>query len=206
MLITLAISSLAFTETLMVGNFESGDLSGWQEKKFSGKTAYEIVSVDGIKALHAKSSSSASGMFKEMDVDLEKTPYMNWRWKISNTYGPVNEKTKDGDDYPARVYVIFSAGIFFWKTKALNYVWSGSEPEGSSWPNAFTPKSRMIAAHTGEEDAGRWVTEKVNVRDDAKRYFGEDIKKAHAVALMTDSDNGGGKAEAWYGDIYFTSE
>lgn len=202
----LLLSSESSAEVIEVANFQAGDLAGWEEKEFKGKTDYKIQNLDGLKVLTAKSSSSASGMFREITVDLEKTPYLNWSWKVDNVFENINERTKVGDDYPARVYVIVSGGAFFWRTKALNYVWSSNQEVGSSWPNAFTSKAVMMAVQSGPEKVGKWVRQKRNIREDFKRYFGKDIKELDAVAIMTDTDNAGGQATAHYGNIYFSSE
>lgn len=202
----LAVPIQVCAESLLVADFESGDLSGWEGKEFKGRTFYSVVDSGGKKALEARSSSAASGMYREVKIDLAKTPYLNWSWKVENTFPGVNEKSKSGDDYPARVYVVFSGGILFWKTRALNYVWSSHQPVGSSWPNAYTKNAVMMAVRSGKRDTGRWVRQKRNVREDFRRLFGEDVSKADAVAIMTDTDNSGRSATAYYGNIFFSSE
>ena len=127
-------------------------------------------------------------------------------WKIENTFENINERTKEGDDYPARLYVVFSGGLFFWQTKALNYVWSSNEEVGVSWPNAYSSNAVMIAVQSGVEKVGKWVKQKRNIREDFRRYFGRDVKEVHAVAIMTDTDDTNGNMLAYYGNIYFTSE
>lgn len=205
--VVLLLSSFpAEAETIQIGFFDGGDLSSWEEKRFAGKTEYVLKKVDGRRVLCAMSSGSASGMFKKVDVDLGKTPYLNWAWKVDNTLGSINEKSKDGDDYPARVYVVFSGGLAFWKTRALNYVWSSNQKPGSSWPNAFTSNAIMTAVEAGDGNLGRWLTVKRNIREDFINYFGTAPGKADAVAVMTDTDNAGGKAKACYGNIFFSSE
>ena len=194
------------SETLLVAAFESGDLSGWESKEFKGRTEYSIAYVDARKVLLAKSSASASAMLRRIEVDLEKTPWLNWTWRIDDTLGTLNERSKGGDDYPARVYVVISGGLFFWKTRALNYVWSSNQPVGTYWPNAYTSNAVMLALQSGRKEAGKWIPEKRNVRADLKRLLGEELSQIDAVAIMTDTDDGGGKVAAYYGDIYFTSE
>lgn len=189
-----------------IADFDMGDLSGWDEKEFSGKTDYRIVYIEARKALEAKSKDAASGMFKEVKVDLEKTPYLNWTWRVENIFEGLDERTRDGDDYPARVYVVFSGGLFFWRTKALNYVWSGSQAVESSWPNAFTSNAVMIAVESGPDNLSKWLTYKRNIREDYRKLFHEDVKYVDAVAIMTDTDNAHGQASAYYGEIYFSSE
>lgn len=190
-----------------VGEFSKGLLTGWQTKVFRGETDYRLTPIDGRTVLKAVSEAQASGLYREISVDLNRTPFLNWSWRIDNTFGPLNEKTKAGDDYPARVYVIVSGGIAFWRTRSVNYVWANSTPPGRRWPNAYAGAAvQMIALRSGDRQAGIWVREKRNVREDLKNLFGETMDHIDAVALMSDTDNSGRRAVAYYGDIYFTAD
>lgn len=193
--------------TVEVGKFSSGSLDGWDVKKYKGKTDYAIVEIDGKKVLRSKSSGAASGLIRKMEIDLEKTPYINWSWRVENVMKGLDEHSKKGDDYPARVYIIFSGGMAVWKTRAVNYVWSNSQPVGTKWPSAYTKNNMKIAVESGEEKLGRWLIEKRNILEDFKLLFDkEPPKNLDAVAIMTDTDNSGQSATAYFGDIYFTSE
>ena len=189
-----------------IADFESGDLSGWGEKQFRGKTNYMIVHNGDRNALIATSSASASGLYKEIRIDLEKTPYLNWSWKAQNTLTGLNEFTKAGDDYCARIYVIFKHATFFWKTELLTYVWSSNQPIGATWPNAYTSNAMTVAVQSGSKNVGRWLSQKRHVSADYRRLFGKDRQVADGVALMTDTDNSGQSATAYYGNIFFTSK
>lgn len=188
-----------------VGEFSKGLLSGWQPKVFKGRTEYRLATVEGTTVLAAISQAQASGLYREMAVDLDRTPFLNWSWRVDNTLGTLEETTKAGDDYPARLYVIVSGGLAFWKTRSVNYVWASRARQGDHWPNAYAGHAvQMLAVRSGDQEAGRWIHEKRNVRDDLKRLFGEDIRQVDAIALMSDTDNSGRRAAAYYGDIYFT--
>jgi hypothetical protein len=203
----LLIPSLSFAETVMVGMFSKGDLDGWEVKEYEGDVDYSLIEVDGRKVLRAKSSSAASGRIREMKIDLKKTPYLNWSWRVDNVMQGLDERTKKGDDYPARVYLIFSGGMMVWKTKAVNYVWSNSQPVGTQWPSAYTKNNMKIAVQSGKEKLGVWMEEKRNVVEDFRRLFKkEPPETVDAVAIMTDTDNSGQSAIAYYGDIWFSSE
>lgn len=203
----LAISFSVFAiDNLLVGNFSQASLSGWEEKSFMGNSQYEFTVIENSQYLRASTNGMASGMFKEVSVDLTKTPWINWSWQIENIYKNNNEQTKEGDDYAARVYVVISGGLFFWNTRAVNYVWSSHEPEGSSWPNAYTSNAKMIAVRSGDQQAGRWIKERRNVREDLKQLFGEDITRIDAVAVMIDGDNTGQSATSYFGDIFFSAD
>ena len=182
--------------------FEPG-FPGWKEKKFVGRTVYTPLPQE--KLLLAESDGTASGLFFEQPVDVLATPWLNWSWRVENVLVGVNEREKAGDDYPARIYVVAKGGLAFWKTKALSYVWASNEPAGSTWPSAFTANARVIAVRGGVEGLGEMLTEKRNVREDWRRAFGEDIETIDAVAIMTDTDNSGQKARAWYGQPYFSA-
>jgi hypothetical protein len=202
--LVLALVCLApavFATGLVLGNFSAGDLAGWKPKRFRGETSYSFV-VDGERrVLKAHSRAAASGLYKEVDLDPAKYPVLRWSWKIGGTIPNGDERTKGGDDYAARVYIVFPRTLF-WKTKAINYIWANRLPQGESLPNAFTSNAVMIAVESGDEKTGTWVNEERNVYKDYQALFGEDPPPIGAVALMTDTDNTGGEAEALYGDIF----
>lgn len=199
--------SWAGNEDVNIARFSQGNLNGWQSRTFSGVTYYKLVNEDGRTVLRADSSAAASGLYREVNVDLGKTPILNWTWKVDRIpAASADERTRAGDDYPARVYVVFSRGLMLWQTYAINYVWSSRLPVGSSWPNAFTSNARMIAVESGSDRTGLWVFERRDVRADYRRLFGEEPGRVDAVAVMTDTDNTGTNATAWYGDIWFSSE
>jgi hypothetical protein len=189
-------------DRLEVGRFSAGELDDWREKSFAGHTAYALR--DG--ALCADSRASGSGRYREIRIDLERTPWLHWSWRLGRELAPGDERSKPGDDYAARVYVVFSGGALFWRTRAINYVWSAGQPVGATWPNAFTANAQMVAAESGNARRGEWVEERHDVRADYRRLFGEEATHADAVAIMTDTDNGGGAAAACYGDIWFAAE
>ncbi len=206
--ILMILSSKALSaddSTLMIGHFSSGSLTGWQSREFKNQTQYQFIDNDGTKVLKAESVTSASGLFREQRIDLQKTPILNWRWRVDNALGKIDEQSRSGDDYAARIYVVIRGGIAFWRTKALNYVWASTTPKGKIWPNAFAGDNvMMVALRSSGDKTGTWYTEKRNVLTDLKQQFHEDIRYIDAVAIMTDTDNTQGKATAYYGDIYFS--
>ena len=191
---------------IQVGLFSSGSIDGWENKTFSGSTDYHIIKLDKLMVLKAESQSGASGLFKEQRIDLLKTPYLNWRWRIDNRLENLDEQSKSGDDYSARVYVVVSGGWAFWKTRAINYVWAGNTAKGSVWPNAFAGNNAMmLAIRSSDDKTHTWYQEKRNIMQDLKQQFDTDIRYIDAVAIMTDTDNANGNATAYYGDIFFSA-
>lgn len=190
-----------------VARFSSGDLSGWQSRSFAGQTRYQLVPDNDRQVLQAMSDASASAFGKQVRIDLRKTPFVNWRWKIADRLSGLNERSKAGDDYSARLYLVVDGGLLKWRTRTVTYVWSSNHPAGSRWPNAWSPKNAQIVAVRGSADeTGQWYTEKRNAYADFKRAFAREIRFIDAVAVMTDTDNSGKRATAWYGDIFFTAD
>jgi hypothetical protein len=188
-----------------ISRFQSHGLSGWDERSFSGETDYRLVEAGDAPVLRAEAHGTASGLVRRMEVALAATPWLEWRWRVDHAYGDLAEQTKGGDDYPARVYVVFSTGFGFWNTRAINYVWSSSQPAGTTWANAFTAKAGMIAVRGEADTTGVWRTERRNVREDYRALFGEaPPANTVAVAVMTDGDNSGSHGIAWYADLRFT--
>lgn len=201
------LAGTAAAETRAVGDFTDG-LSGWEERSFAGDTQYTVVEADGRAAVRAEADGTASALYRRIEIDLEATPYLSWSWRVEGTYGPeIDETTRAGDDYPARLYVVKRGGLAFWRTRALNYVWASARPAGSRWPNAYAgDNARMLALDSGEREAGEWVHHTRDVRADWKAAFGEEIDTLDGVAIMTDADDTGGSMRAWYADIRFIAE
>lgn len=191
---------------LDVGRFSQNDLSGWEKHVFAKETRYQLVCEPSGTTLRAESDGTASGLVHRGKIDLEQTPYLHWSWKVNNILSGNDERSRGGDDYPVRIYVIFSDGIFFWRTRAINYVWSSQQPVGAQWPNAFSRQTRMIAVDSGSALLGKWVSHSRNIGEDYRQMFGEEISSADAVAIMSDTDNTGQKTSAQYGDIWFSSQ
>jgi hypothetical protein len=196
----LSLTSIALADTVAVSNFAKEGFSGWESKSFKGTTDYRIVREGERTLLKASSSASASGLYRKIKLDPQLYRYLNWTWKVTGPLKNEAEKTKGGDDYSARVYVMFP-GFFFWQTKAISYVWAGCLPKGESYPNPYTDKVMMIVAQSGPDKSGNWVAERHDILADYRRLFRAEPRNIGAIAIMTDTDNTGGTATAWYGEI-----
>ncbi|MCG6201864.1 DUF3047 domain-containing protein [Psychromonas antarctica] len=198
----------ADSDNLYIGRFSQGIIDNWKVKEFAGKTEYQIVAdatADNLLVLKATSDHAASGLFAEQRIDLQKTPYLHWSWKTDKLYSDLDESKKQGDDYVARMYIIIDGGVFFWQTRALNYVWSSSFKQGQTWPNPFTANATMFAIESGEKNLGQWLHYSRDLREDLKTLIDKNVRYIDGVAVMTDSDNAGLQATTYYGDIYFSA-
>ena len=193
---------LAYASNLQ---FTPQGMMSWKARSFKGHTQYKLAHSKQKITLHAECNDSASGLFLKQDIDLEATPIIEWEWRVDNVFAALkDERTKPGDDYPARIYVVKKNGLLPWRTRAINYVWSSHMAKGSDWPNAFASQAHMVAVRAGKPpEPGMWVTERRNIREDFRRYHGIELREIDVVAIMTDCDNRSANAQAWYGAIRF---
>ena len=147
-----------------------------------------------------------SGLGKEIKIDLTETPYINITWKVEKNLKGINENSKKGHDYAARVFVIKKTGSTALSNRAINYVFSSNNEIGEYWPSPYTKKSIDYVLSTTLKNDNEWVTVKTNVRDDFKKLHNLDVSELNGVAIMTDTDNSKLKAISYYQNIYFSSE
>jgi hypothetical protein len=199
--------------------------AGWKTltfRKVDRQTQYTLVRDGEAVVVKAEAKASASSLYREIRIDPVENPVVQWRWKVSNILQKGDIHRKDGDDYPARLYITFDLPLsrlpFFERAKitaarilygqapplaVITYLWESRAPRGTILPSPYTDRVRMIVVESGEEKAGRWVEEERNVADDYRSAFGEDPPMISGVAVMTDTDNTGESVTAWYGDILF---
>ncbi|MCI1280208.1 MAG: DUF3047 domain-containing protein [Nitrospira sp.] len=233
-LLTALLAAPAFTlaqglTKLEVGNFSAAAAGvtlpdGWTPltfKKIERHTTYEVVKDGSISVVKAVSEASASGLTKAVTIDPHEYPIVRWRWKVENVLPQGNVHRKDGDDYPARLYITFAyepdkvglgrklkyqAGRMLFgdiPIGALNYIWDAKSPVGTVVDNAFTDFAKMIVVESGSQRIGSWVEEERNVFEDYRLAFGEEPPAISGVAIMSDTDNTKERAVAYYGDIVF---
>ncbi len=109
-------SSLCPAAEIVVGSFSTGNLTGWETKPFKGRTVYTLVQDGGKTVLMAHSRHSASGLIRKISLDSRKYPLLRWSWKVSHSLKNEDETKKSGDDFAARVYIVFPR-TFFWQTQ-----------------------------------------------------------------------------------------
>jgi hypothetical protein len=197
---------------------------GWKPltfKKIPAQTKYEVVKDGDMTVVKASSESSASGLTKAVKIDPREYPIVRWRWKVENLLKNSDVGRKDGDDYPARLYITFEydpdkvnlskklkykAGRAIFgdiPIGALNYIWETKTPVGTIVENAFTDFARMIVVESGPQKVGAWIDEERNIYEDYKKAFGEEPPMINGVAIMSDTDNTRERATAYYGNITF---
>jgi hypothetical protein len=219
-----------FHDIIEVGKFSAAPVEDtlppdWKPltfKKIERHTTYKLVRDNDTVVIKALAEASASGLVREIKINPKEYPIIQWRWKVMTILKKADVHRKEGDDYPARIYITFeydpSKLSFFEKVKyeavkllygkypphgAINYIWESKVPLGTIVPNPYTDRVRMIVVESGETKLNQWVNEERNIYEDYKKAFGEEPPMISGVAIMTDTDNTGETATAYYGDIVF---
>ena len=193
-------------QTIKVFEFTEDELSSLKVKKVKGTTNYTLGSNENGNYLRAESEGKASGLGKEVKIDLTKTPFINITWKIEKNLSGIIENSKKGHDYAARVFVVKKTGKTALSNRAINYVFSSNNSIGENWPSPYTKKSIDYVLSTTKEHNDEWVTVKANVKKHFKKLHNLDVEELNGLAIMTDTDNSKLKAISYYQNIYFSSE
>ena len=226
----LAIGLTAFAPgDYMVASFSNmspgGSINGWETMSLGDAphSQYALVRDGRATVVRAQADGSASGLVRRLDVDPGQFPVLTWRWKAENVISGGDIRRRGGDDYPARIYVTFAydpadlpfgdrlkyralraLGYDDIPVRALSYVWANQSGETQIVPNAYTDWVQMVPVRSGAAGLGAWHTERRDLVRDYRAAFGEDPPPVSGVAIMTDADNTGGAATAYFGDIRMT--
>ena len=197
------------SKNINVFEFTEKEISKLKVRKVRGadsNTKYSLGNNENGKFLKAEANNSASGLGKEIKINLKETPFLNITWKVEKDLPGIDEDSKKGHDYAARVFVIKKTGATPLSNRAMNYVFSSNNDVNTYHPSPFTKRSIDYVLSTTKENLNKWVTVKVNVREHFKKFHNLDLEEINGVALMSDTDNSKLKAISYYQNIYFSSE
>jgi hypothetical protein len=209
LVIILFFVSPSFADRINVFEFTEAELLDLQVRKVRGadnKTEYSVGSNDNGNYLKAVADNAASGLGKEVKIDLNKTPFINITWKIEKDLSGILENTKKGHDFAARVFVIKKTGATPLSNRAINYVFSSNSDVGFNSPSPYTKKSIDNVLATTKENFNEWVTVKANVKKDFKKFHNLDVNELDGLAIMSDTDNSKMKSISYYQNIYFSAD
>ena len=198
-----------YSEEVKVFEFTDKELSELTVRKVRGadnKTIYSVGSNENGNYLKAIADNAASGLGKEIKIDLNKTPFINITWKIEKDIPGIDETAKKGHDFAARVFVIKKTRATALSNRAVNYVFSSNQDVGSNSPSPYTKKSIDKVLATTKTNLNEWVTVKANVKEDFKKFHDLDVNELDGVAIMSDTDNSKKKSITYYQNIYFSSQ
>ena len=208
-LVTALSQTTLYAEDIKVFEFTDKELSELTVRKVRGadnKTTYSVGSDENGNYLKAIADNAASGLGKEIKIDLNKTPFINITWKIEKDIPGIDETAKKGHDFAARVFVIKKTGATALSNRAINYVFSSNQDVGSNSPSPYTKKSIDNVLATTKTNLNEWVTVKANVKDDFKKFHNLDVNELDGIAIMSDTDNSKQKSITYYQNIYFSSQ
>ena len=194
---------------IKVFEFTEVELSDLQVRKVRGadnKTIYSIGKNESGNFLKAVADNAASGLGKEVKINLNKTPFINITWKIEKDLAGIKEDTKKGHDFAARVFAVKKTGATPLSNRAINYVFSSNNDVGSNWPSPYTKKSIDNVLATTQNNLNEWITVKANVKEDFKRFHNLDVNELDGLAIMSDTDNSKMTAVAYYQNIFFSAD
>ncbi len=206
LIIYFSLINSSFSDKIQAFDFSKEEFETLEVKKVKKLTSYSLGFNENGNFLRAEAEGVGSGLGKKLKINLEKTPFINITWKIEKDLRGINENSKKGHDYAARVFVVKKTGLTALSNKAINYVFSSNNNVDEHWRSPYTKSSIDYVLSTTKEHSNDWVTVKANVRDHFKKLHGLDVKVIDGLAIMTDTDNSKLKAISYYQDIYFSSE
>ncbi|RUO63139.1 DUF3047 domain-containing protein [Pseudidiomarina insulisalsae] len=186
--------------------FSAAEVLKWQEREFAAPSSYRL-SDNGDYLIASCQPGQASALYLEQALKIDETPYLNWRWRIPKSPPKLAaERSKQGDDFMARIYAVSEQGIFGLATKAVNFVWAAEPAIGSAWPNPFTDQAMMVVQRNSESATATWLTEQVNLAEQFQRHYDLTLDHIDGLALMVDCDNSGGHREFHLERIWFSAQ
>ncbi len=210
------------------GNQAGGLPEGWEQLvilRTKKQTHYELVNKENRTVLHARAEGASSGLMHQVSIDPINRPWLHWQWKIAGLVKSADNTQRATEDSPVRIILGFDGDkgalpfadqILFETAKVvtghdfpyatLMYIWENKAPVGTVIRSTHSGRIKMVVAAQGAHGIGEWRDFTRNIVDDYERAFGEKPGKLIGVGVLTDTDNTGETAEAWYGDIRLLRE
>lgn len=202
------------SQPLIIEGFSCEDIGklqkGWKARDNDltekAQDVYRVACNGDNAYLVAHSKRDAIQIGKEMEIDLKVFPIMRWKWRVDKLCEGADERYKETGDSPAAIYVVFPTWKK-WNPVAIKYVWSASNlPKGYRTESPYASETKIVVMRNRSSPLGKWVEEKVNVRNDYMHFWGKELKEVQLIGLMTDSDNTKTEAMAAYDDLVMESE
>ena len=200
--------NFAHADKILIFEFTEKELLELEVRKVRGadnKTVYSVNSNENGNYLKAVADNAASGLGKEIKINLNKTPFINITWKVQKDLKGIKENTKKGHDFAARVFAVKKTGATPLSNRAINYVFSSNSDIGLNWPSPYTKKSIDNVLSTTKENLNQWITVKSNVKEDFKKFHNLDVNELDGLAIMADTDNSKMKSVSYFQSIYFSA-
>jgi len=222
LVLTLLLSATATparaAETVFLDeHFES--LARWRHQPFAKiprHSSYKAVRCEDSPCLLLESDNSASALVLNQQFNVYQYPKLAWRWKVGNVYSKGDSSRKEGDDYPARLYVMFAydpdkatlakqiryrlAKVLYGEyppDSSITYIWDNRVANATVITNAYANEAKMIPINPGSGKVDTWQDHTVDIVRDYRLAFGQDPPAIARLAVMNDSDNTGESSRSW---------
>ena len=182
--------------------------SGWQAYATpGGRPAYDFVIAEdgGHRALSVRSRNEHSTIAREIQVDLDASPILEWSWKIVGLPAGADVRARATSDLTAHVLVVWPRVPEMLRSRIIAYAWGTSEPAGAVERSRKTRTVTFFILRSGAESVGHWVTERRDVVEDYRRVYGERPESPSAIGISIDTNDTHASAAGLIGPIAFTS-
>jgi hypothetical protein len=185
-------------------------------------TQYELVVDPQTQrvVVQATAVKAASGLQQRLDVDPATRPQLEWDWRLPYPISDADLSDRYRDDSPARVLLFFdgdrdslparertlmeTASLVTGQAvpyATLVYAWDNRLAPDTVVPHAVTRQVKTVVVGQGPEPPPGWQRIRRHYVDDYRRAFGAEPGRLIGVGILTDADNTGSAAVAYYGDI-----
>jgi hypothetical protein len=224
----LLASSAIARPTIQVGDFSSAELGArpkaWRLARLPlvKPTEFQVATIAGETGVRMDAQNAGAALYRTVQVEPESTPVLRWRWRVDRVVEDADIRSKQGDDVPARLYVMFDYPLdrlpLIERSKiqlarsvagelvpaaALCYVWDANLPEGTTLWSPYSKRVRVIVVEGGRRQVGHWIDEERDVASDFRAAFGESPPAITGIAIGADTDQTGGTARGWFTGISF---
>jgi hypothetical protein len=184
------------------------------------ETAYAWSTKEGRPAVAATSERSASLWRRKVAVPAQQLGDVSFSWWVPQVLAGASVADSANEDASVRVVFAFGGDTrtlsmrnraMFDLAEALTgetppyatlmYVWDARAEVGSVVVNGRSDRVRKIVVDTGERGLRQWRDHRRDLAADFRLAFGEEPGPLQSIAVMTDTDNTGSSAQAWYGAI-----
>ncbi len=180
---------------------------GWKLSEKQGKADLTLVPDGGTQALKLRSDSASFSLNKDLGIDLTKTPYLEWQWKVTELPKGGDFRQSETDDQAAQLYVVLHWGTF--KKEAIAYIWDTTAPVGTIEkisPSVPFLKIHAVVVRSGDQDLGKWVTETRNVVEDYEKLFRSKPKNVEGIRIQINSQHTKSEAESYWRSVRFKAQ
>ena len=183
-------------------------VTGWTYKgKFATDDAvFSIVKIDGAKVLKMASDKATGTILYDIaNIDLEKYPYMRWKWRVDVLPKGADGTDSDKDDQAIGIYI--GTGSTF-SQESMAYRWETVTPKGKSGFVKYgmgAVKVHWISVRNQKDGLKKWIVDECNLGAELKKIFGS-IPKKLVITLSANSQYTGTASLGYLEYIEFSAE